>query len=151
MTQLESLGQRDPERQGLYDEIVRLSNEGKLDIEISAKLKVSEKSICHIMKVVLQIINYGRKRVCDGCGQLRSITLFNLKSSGLCVYCRCKPKEKAFVKRNRRKDFFCYEDTLCMRCDKCFRAKVFSADGKHKEHICPTCREVIKIMETGSL
>lgn len=151
MTQLELLGQRDPERQGLYDEITRLSNAGKLDSEISTALRVSEKSICHIRKFILHVINYGRKRVCDGCHQTRSITLFNLKVSELCIYCRSEVKSTKIVKRRRKQDFFCYEDTLCLRCEKCFHAKIFSADGTHKEHICPTCREVIRVMETCSL
>jgi len=152
MTHLEKQGKQDPARQELYDKIRRMSaEEGKLDSEISAVLKMDCKLIYHIRRNILKISNYGRKRICEGCHQQRSITLFNLKESNFCIICRRKEgnyKREKKKRGPRKKE----EETmlvLCLSCEKSFESRIYP--DKSYDRVCPNCKIVNDFLDRVSI
>jgi hypothetical protein len=145
--------------------IFDLVKSGKTDKEIGLQVSLPVWRIYFIRVKILCITNTGRKRICENCNRLKSITSYKSfqgrrsRYNGWCIVCRRKIGIDTYARTEESahqsfSDIPVTEEIQCLNCDKLFYAIVVEKTPYktcYKNRLCDLCQEQEQDRDEDSL
>ena len=125
--------------------------EGISDLEIAQRLDKPIKEVYRIRTRELKISYYGKKKICDTCHELKSLTVF-LKGGNTCIKCRRVLGAQAPYKMVNPRKQVVVQDKIsveCIRCRKDFDSETWEKEGRMQHYYaCSSCRRKMNVMDS---